>query len=400
MKTSSVVIGANYGDEGKGLITDYEVRRANAKLVVRFNGGAQAGHTVTTEDGRHVFGHIGAGTFAGALTWLGSKFIVNPHALLKEQQELRGLGISPTIYYNPRARVSTLFDMAINSLVELKRGNNRHGSCGMGINETVTRHAYFPLTVADLNDNSVVRVSRTLRAIRDEWVPARLKELGIEEVVEPYASILNMKGWLYDMTEEMMDAVRSYPLQASLPTVFEGAQGLALDEFLGEFPHVTRSITGLPYAIAEADELGIQRLQPIYVTRAYLTRHGAGPLPNDGMDIGLNVEDKTNVHNEWQGSIRYAPLHLQLLQKSIFADQQRSVAVAQAHNVEVAEPTIAITCLDQLPETVTFVDLNGTISKCRREEFPHLVQRRLRYNVTHLSYGPKNTDVQFFRNGV
>ena len=76
---ATVVIGANFGDEGKGLITDFETRRQDAQLVARFNGGAQAGHTVVTDAGqRHVFGHISAGTFAGASTYLASTFIVNP----------------------------------------------------------------------------------------------------------------------------------------------------------------------------------------------------------------------------------------------------------------------------------------------------------------------------------
>ena len=74
---STVVIGANFGDEGKGLITDFEVRRTKARVVSRFNGGAQAGHTVHMGDKRHVFGHISSGAFAGAFTYLSSDFLVN-----------------------------------------------------------------------------------------------------------------------------------------------------------------------------------------------------------------------------------------------------------------------------------------------------------------------------------
>ena len=69
MKNIKVVIGANFGDEGKGLMTDYFASKSNKSLVVRFNGGGQAGHTVTTKDGRrHVFHHFGSGIFAGADT--------------------------------------------------------------------------------------------------------------------------------------------------------------------------------------------------------------------------------------------------------------------------------------------------------------------------------------------
>ena len=86
----SVVIGANYGDEGKGLMTDFLCRQHSADLVVRFNGGAQAGHTVVTPEGeRHVFHHIGSGYFAGVPTYLSKFFVSNPVLFKQEYQELR-----------------------------------------------------------------------------------------------------------------------------------------------------------------------------------------------------------------------------------------------------------------------------------------------------------------------
>lgn len=137
MRDISVVIGANYGDEGKGLVTDF---LSNSEtLVVRFNGGAQAGHTVVTPEGqRHVFHHIGSGALRGAATLLSRFFIVNPFIFLKEVKEL---GFEPTVSIDPRASVTTPYDMLLNQAVERKRGEERHGSCGLGINETVTRSA-------------------------------------------------------------------------------------------------------------------------------------------------------------------------------------------------------------------------------------------------------------------
>ena len=87
----SVVIGANYGDEGKGLATDYLASQGTKSLVVRFNGGAQAGHTVVTPDGcRHVFHHFGSGVFAEADTFLSKFFIVNPILFRTEFEETLG----------------------------------------------------------------------------------------------------------------------------------------------------------------------------------------------------------------------------------------------------------------------------------------------------------------------
>jgi adenylosuccinate synthase len=152
MTTAVAVIGANFGDEGKGLATDYFARRhtllGRPPLVARCNGGAQAGHTVQDGDRRHVFGQVSAGTFAGSDTYLGSNFIINPIVLINELQALSPLKANPLVYANRDCRITTIFDMAINSLIELKRGKHAHGSCGMGINETVARHqAGFFLTL-------------------------------------------------------------------------------------------------------------------------------------------------------------------------------------------------------------------------------------------------------------
>ena len=87
MKNIKVVIGANYGDEGKGLMTDYFSAALKDAIVVRFNGGGQAGHTVTTEDGkRHVFGNICSGSFVGLPSYFSSYFVVNPITFNKENR--------------------------------------------------------------------------------------------------------------------------------------------------------------------------------------------------------------------------------------------------------------------------------------------------------------------------
>ena len=88
MKKAYAVIGANFGDEGKGLMTDLFCRTDSSVINIRSNGGAQAGHTVCTSDGkRHIFSHIGSGSFAGADTYLSEFFILNPMLFSREQRE-------------------------------------------------------------------------------------------------------------------------------------------------------------------------------------------------------------------------------------------------------------------------------------------------------------------------
>lgn len=103
----------NFGDEGKGLMTDYFCHQSSAKgekcLVVLHNGGPQRGHTVVTPEGeRHVFHHFGSGTFTGADTYLSEDFILNPMVFRQEWEELEKLGVSPKVYINPYCKSQPL----------------------------------------------------------------------------------------------------------------------------------------------------------------------------------------------------------------------------------------------------------------------------------------------------
>lgn len=396
-RVASVIMGANFGDEGKGLITDFEVRRTGAEYVARFNGGAQAGHTVHSEGKRHVFGHVGAGTFAGASTYLSSKFITNPFLLNKELKALGELGFEPNVSAHENARVSTLYDMALNAMAEISRGNGRHGSCGVGINETVTRHEVHELTLYDVLNRSVGHIEYLLSNIHQQYVPARMKELGITSVPPQYQELIEGDDYTAQAWKlKELGQLLCYPPRRKVGVVFEGAQGLALDEFMGQFPHVTRSITGLPYAIIAAAEMRVEELQPVYVTRSYLTRHGAGPLSHEGHEFGgYNVQDDTNIDNPWQGRLRYAPLNLNLMAFFINGDRARSGYIAQAHGIKIHEPTIAVTCVDQLHGDVTIVDMDGQLRTIRTSYLHHHIEKSLGLKVSHVSFGPESSDVQF-----
>ena len=138
----SIVVDLGFGDAGKGLVTDALVRRDGAGLVVRYNGGAQAGHNVVTREGQHhTFAQFGAGSFVpGVRTFLAHPFVLHPTALLVEGDLLRARGVGDIferLRVSERARVITPFHQAMNRLRELARGEARHGSCGVGVGETV-----------------------------------------------------------------------------------------------------------------------------------------------------------------------------------------------------------------------------------------------------------------------
>lgn len=334
-----IVIGANYGDEGKGLITDYLVREQEAVTVCRFNGGAQAGHTVQLPDGtRHVFHHFGSGTLAGATTYLSHHFICNPHTYLEELALLVKLGnVYPFVAANPACYVTTPYDMVLNHTAEYAR-ESRHGSVGLGINETIERNIQgraFGMRLDFLSRNGVEATRAKLRSIAKEWVPIRLEQLGVPKDSPHYKEAISFSSspgvaeFALGQLEQFLSTVVIVGYEFltgqmrgdSCPIIFEGAQGLALDQHnLDDFPYLTRSNTGLSNALDVIDIAGLPRPTVYYVTRTYLSRHGAGPLPGETTEGFENLNDPTNVKHAFQGSIRYAPLDIVGMSRRIARD--------------------------------------------------------------------------------
>ncbi|MEW6023904.1 MAG: adenylosuccinate synthetase [Pseudomonadota bacterium] len=402
--TAKAVIGANYGDEGKGLMTDYHIAPAGRDgIVVRFNGGAQAGHTVTTPGGlRHVFSHFGSGTLAGAATYLSRHFVCHPSLFLKEADALTAIvanagGALPPVFVDERAPLSTLYDILLNQVVERHRGAGRHGSCGMGFGETIERNLdpAFALSVGDLRQGSAYLLNR-LAAIRADYVPRRLAALGIPALDSQAAAWLASDEALQRYVHAAMtfrratQCARPDMLRDSAQVVFEGAQGLLLDQERGAFPYVTRSHTGIRNALDVAGEAGIETLDITYVTRAYLTRHGAGPLEGELADKPYpGIEDRTNVPNEFQGRLRFAHLDLDLLERTIrtdFADAAACPGIDATLN-------LAVGCLDQVGSAVAYVE-NGAVQKVAPGALASRLAGRLEAQTLYMAWGPSRDAVR------
>lgn len=293
------VIGANFGDEGKGLITDY-LCGTGGEVVVRFNGGAQAGHTVVTPEGlRHVFGHFGSGSLYGVPTFLSQFFICNPVLFFRELAELDAIHVTAEIFAHPDCLVTTFADMIINQRKEITRADQRHGSCGVGIHETIQRSAVSELkiTMSDLWNRSAALPAK-MAEICDRYARFRTGA----PIDEPGMVEMFLKA-----CAAFADAVHPAGIGQCKDPIFEGAQGLLLDQDRKEFwPHVTHSNTGMKNVRALCDQAGIAELDAYYVSRTYMTRHGAGPLP--GHDPGMEFHDDTNIRHPFQGQLRFAPI--------------------------------------------------------------------------------------------
>lgn len=303
-------------------MTDYLCSQG-AGMVVRFNGGAQAGHTVVTPDGkRHVFRHFGSGSFCGVPTFLSQFVVCNPVLFFKELEQLQALGITPKVYAHPDCLVTTFADMLINQNLETKRGDKRHGSCGIGFHET-------------LNRSKIKEIKITMS---DLWNGGNRLPLQLEEICTKYAKFRT--GEVCNETAMMKAFVACCALFAEYVNplgigqckdpIFEGAQGLLLDQNNKEFyPHLTHSNTGMKNVEILCAQAGITEKEIYYVSRSYNTRHGAGPLPQENPN--MKFEDETNHSNTYQGTMRFAPLDFDSLKARIEKDANQPHKLVITH---------------------------------------------------------------------
>ena len=313
------VIGKNFGDEGKGLVTDYLAASMERPLVIRHNGGAQSGHTVETPSYRFVFHELSSGSFRHADTLWTDTFYPDLYKLEEEIEEFRQIaGFIPNIYAEPDTAITTIDDVLLNMAIERSRGEYRHGSCGMGINECDIRcRAGFRLTISKIKSKTEQDLIQTLRYQRQEYTKQRLK--AIESILtseaESYIDLLKDDNILVNSAKEIYKNAKQViiqepkDIQTYSDLIFEGGQGLLLDKDNEEYaPNVTASSTGLTNPIAFLTKINQPLDEAIYVSRTYVTRHGPGKLNHECTRQTLNLiqTDQTNLPNEWQGTLRYA----------------------------------------------------------------------------------------------
>ena len=341
------VIGKNFGDEGKGFTCSRLASSLKNALIIKHNGGGQAGHTVEDPKGKWRFIHhqIGAGAEYHVPTLFADSFMPDLFQLGKEVKAFTELfGFQPILYSEKKARITTIDDVLLNMGAEHARGKNRHGSCGMGIEECVQRNAAgYGITLEEIATMTKQDLLHRLKHIRKEYTKRRAKILGIQapasskakkqsnlmnlstasnpsnssNISNPYYEMLNNETVLENFVEEvkenvklltLVDADRKW-LEGFQHLIFETGQGLLLDQDYEAYaPHLTSSKTGIHNPAIFLAKRGLSLEEAIYVTRPYVTRHGNGPLSCevDRSELPGVGEDLTNRPNEWQGTLRYA----------------------------------------------------------------------------------------------
>ena len=412
-----VVIGKNFGDEGKGQMVDLLASGAESRvtvisrdgcdtkdesvgkcLVVRHNGGAQSGHTVVRQnfqdfgesrnlagETRFVFHELGAGSFAGADTLWTDTFFPDLYKLNEEYAAFHALsGAKSSVFSIPETPITTVDDVLLNMALEKSRGSARHGSCGMGIYEAYLRtKAGFGITVGDVKNGGEKELYNRIKKNRDEYVLPRIKQLSNvcdEDLQEDTChdgcfidrdkcgeiiSLLEEDNVLRNAARQMFLAVEKVELvycddvRAFLEkydrVIFETGQGLLLDSENEEYaPHVTGSRTGLTNPVSFTNRFGLKIDEVIYVTRSYVTRHGAGLLKHecDRRKLGITFPDSTNITNEWQGDFRYAPhVSIEEFLKAPRADFEESL-----QNQYRPKVALAITHLSETDNKILFAE--------------------------------------------
>lgn len=312
------------GDSGKGTLIDYLSRETDAHTVIRYNGGPQAAHNVVTVDGRqHTFAQFGSGTLvAGVRTLLSRFMLINPLNMLKEERHLRKLGITDALQrmqIDHRALVITPFQRAINRLRELARAQQRHGSCGEGIGECMADYLTASdqaLYVGDLRDGVRMRQKLRLQHARKRMELAGLRAwLPDHKLARQEMALFSDEQSIQDCAEvyqhfarqvEILDESGVGALLAQPGTLlFEGAQGVLLDENHGFTPYTTWSTTTFANARAILREYNYTgEISTLGVIRTYATRHGAGPFPSEARELSDFLPERHNTWNNWQRAFR------------------------------------------------------------------------------------------------
>ena len=335
MPRAITVCGLHFGDESKGSTVDALVRHTGIRTVVRYSGGSNCAHRVVTDEGdSHVFSSWGSGTLAGASTILTKHVVIDPVRLLNEGQILEkkvGTGHWRGIAIDENALVITPFHQALNRIREINRSTGPHGSCGIGLGEAVRYSLNNPANAVKMKDllrpitlndkletikSDLLHEARSLtpRYISDDmWRVFHDGNL-IDALLWRYSRLIERltsstrRIWT---TDDILDFVSKYN------TIWEGAQGVLLDEDVGFHPYTTWSKTNLTNANAILAQAGVTDVTNVGVLRCYSHRHGPGPFPSEDSSLLPILREPANLTNDWQGPFRVGWFDLPLTRYAI-----------------------------------------------------------------------------------
>lgn len=368
MKNVKIVIGANHGDESKGLVVNSFCKRmmietCDAPIIIFHNGTAQRGHTVDfSETSRHVFHHFGSGTLSGGRTYFSQSFLVHPMEYAREYKELCEFSYPRKTYCSPYCRVITPFDMMVDRATEewitITTGQPEHASCAFGswcavedrLPKMRTDFHIWNFCSCDEEEYDMM-----MRAIWTDCVEI-LNARGVDLMRTSYMDYAK-RAYRDAVAKRFYEDIKFFrsrnifiPFnelwEQNNNFVFEGGQGLGLDADVPDW-HTT-SHTGLDNPVGMLMNKKDFSAEVCYVTRAYETRHGLGRMSDEiqKKEINADMHDRTNVFNEYQGNFRYGYLD----NKDMFARIDKDWAKVEGDNR--FSKALVVTHCNEFPEGI------------------------------------------------
>ena len=271
-----VVVGSQWGDEGKGKITDYLAQKAD--IVARYQGGNNAGHTIEFNGQKFALRLIPSGIFSGNDVILGNGMVINPKALLEEMKYLNDANISTDkIMISDRAHVILPYHLEIDEIQETRRGANNIGTTKKGIGPTyVDKYERVGIRMGEFIDEELFK-ERLEEALASKKAQYPELTCSAEEIFEEYKEYAKIIAPMVCDTGVVLDEC----FQTGKNVLFEGAQGTMLDIDYGTYPFVTSSHPGAN-GVAEGSGIGPLYInEAVGIVKAYTTRVGSGAFPTE-----------------------------------------------------------------------------------------------------------------------
>lgn len=301
-----VVIGAQWGDEGKGKIVDILARGVD--VVVRYQGGSNAGHTVINDRGTFIFHLIPSGIlYRGILCVIGNGVVVDPGSLIEEMDQLqtKGIKMGKNFAISRRAHLILPYHKALDKAAEQSKGSRRIGTTGRGIGPSYAdKISRIGIRMGDLLNPSLFRRKLEENLVEMNWFLERLYKVDgfqVEKVYQQYMGYAErIKDYLMDT-----DVVLNNMIRAGKTVLFEGAQGTHLDVDFGTYPFVTSSSATAGGACIGTG-VGPTKIDAVVgIAKAYTTRVGSGPFPTELTDaVGVGLQERGKEFGSTTGRAR------------------------------------------------------------------------------------------------
>ncbi len=416
---SIAIVGAQWGDEGKGKITDLLSNKSD--LVVRFQGGHNAGHTIWVGDSKFVLHLIPSGILhEDTISIVGHGVVFNPHVFLKELDGLQGRvkNAEDRLKVSGHCNVITSYHQLLDVAREENINNQKIGTTGRGIGPAYEDKAgRISIKVSDLLNKDLL-YSKLKRVLEEKEVLFKnLYKIEYPSIDEEMESLLQISKRLEPFITDTFSLINNY-VSTGKKILYEGAQGVLLDVDYGTYPYVTSSNTSAGGVYTGASLPGKSLDEVLGITKAYVTRVGSGPFPTELFDeFGDYLGKKGHEFGATTGrKRRCGVLDLPLLRYSVKASNITSLALTKTdvlagvdkfkvcvayeykgQTLTMAYPGLDLSLVKPIYEEVAgFSEDFSTISP-QLQNYLSMIEKFVEIPIGILAYGPERSQIKFLK---